>query len=173
MPPPSQRPVSAFYALQPSWFTLDKFYKVYVHRQGLYAALLARQVFDEDSAFMQLVAPAQFLAPLAQLWADRLLANRREQEQRYNEMDPTSQEFLRGSRHNFWIPFKDIVRVELERRKASLWMGGRAVSGVLWLVLRDLKTRRFILVHKQDVDVIRSTFEPASGDSSPITWSER
>ena len=147
--------MNTFYALQPCWWTLDRFYKIYVTDDALYGAVLTGQVFDEDSASMFIVATS-ILAPLTKPWADRLVKRRREREEKYDRMDPTSQDFLKEDKHNFSILKNDLFKVEVNKKSKTLWTGGLSVSGILQLTTHDMRTRRFILVASQDAYSVRA-----------------
>jgi len=146
--------METFYALEPCWLSLDRFYKVYADDNALYGAVLAGQVYDETSAQLLLIAPAPFLAPLTTRWAERLLNRREEREQKYDQMDPTSAQFLRENKHNFWILKKDILTAEIRKKGRTVWTWSLRISGLLRITTKDRRVKKFILVGHQDVDSI-------------------
>lgn len=148
--------MKAFYALQPKWFSGDHFYKVYIRQHDLCFALLSRQVYDEDSAERQLVRPARIIAPLMRIWAKRLIRRREENESLYDEMDLSADEFLARNRRNYRISKADIAKAEIDTKR-RLWTAGTEISGTLWLTMRDMRRKQFILVGQQDTtDILRS-----------------
>jgi hypothetical protein len=103
--------MKAFFGLEPRWFGLDRFYKVYITDRDLRGALIGRQVFDLDSAQRQMIAPALIFAPLMKLWADQIIQRVRERERGYDGTVPSSDRFLREDRLNFLLGKGDIVEV--------------------------------------------------------------
>src|SRR6059058_1716710 len=101
--------MNAFLALEPPWLGRDRFYKIYVMHDELRGALIGRQVYDEDSALRQMIAPAQIFAPVMQLWADRIIRRVRLKEKDYDDLIFSSDIFLREDGLNFLIRRRDIV----------------------------------------------------------------
>jgi len=148
--------MNAFFALEPRWLTRDCFYKIYVAAGDIRGALIARQVYDEESARRQMIAPAQIFAPLMKLWADRILKNVRLREMEYDATVLSSDIFLRQDRRNFQIPKAEILSTEVEKKK-RLWTGGSPIAGMLTLRMRDQSKRKWIIVGNLDIDAIASS----------------
>ena len=145
--------MNAFFALEPRWLGRDRFYKIYVTDQDIRGALIGRQVYDEESAHRQMIAPAQIFAPLMKLWADRIVRAVRLRETEYDSMVPFSDIFLRQDRLNFQIAKADILHAEVDRKK-RLWTGRSKNAGTLRLRMGDHSEREWIIVGGQDIDSI-------------------
>ncbi len=138
-----------FYALEPHWVFRDKFFKIYVRDPDLCGVLLGRQVYDEDSALRQMVAPAQVFAPLMQSWANRILKKVRAREIDYDALDLSRDDFLLRDKSNFRLYRHDIISVSANTRK-RFWTGRSEISGTIKLQLRT-GTRQFIVTRGQDL----------------------
>jgi hypothetical protein len=145
--------MNAFYALEPRWFRLDLFYKVYVTPDDLRGACIGRQVYHADSALRQLIAPAAIFAPLMRLWAARILRNVQRRELEYDAIALSPDVLLGRDRSNFVIPRADITQIEVDRKR-RFWTGNSPISGTLRLRLRNGKQREWILTPSQDIDAI-------------------
>jgi hypothetical protein len=148
--------MNAFFALQPSWLRRDRFYKIYVTEQNLRGALIGRQVYDEDSARRQLIAPAQIFAPLMKLWADRILRTVRQRESDYDSTVLSSDIFLRNDPLNFLITRREISEVRFDAKKRA-WTGYSKIAGTLRLRLHDNSKRVWIITGEQDIDAITTS----------------
>ena len=95
--------VCTFYGLQPRMFTPDRFYKMYALRDSVCGAFLARQIYDETSAQTQLIVPSSLFAPLAAIWAKRILRKLHEREARYVDIEPGSSAFYREDARNIVV----------------------------------------------------------------------
>ena len=146
--------IKSFYALVPSLFGADKFYKIYVTQSGLYGALLAKQIYDEDSANNQLIRPAQIFGPLMRMWANRILRKRQEREKYYDGITPGTPDFTGAGRDNFIIQKNEIADVQLDEKEKNIWTTGSLISGILHIRLINHKEMKFILVGKQETEPI-------------------
>ena len=142
----------AFYALEPRWLTRDFFYKIYVTERDLRGVLLGRQVYDENSAFRQMIGPAQIFAPLMRRWADRILENICRREEYYDGIVLVSDAFLEHDPRNFQIFKADILSLRANSKK-RLWTGFSKIGGTLWLQTSD-RSREWIIVGDQDLNSI-------------------
>jgi len=132
--------MNAFFALEPRWLGCDRFYRIYITDRDLQGALIGRQVYDEDSAHRQMIAPAQIFAPLMKLWADRIIKRIRLRERDYDGAVLSSDIFLRQDPLNFLIARGDILDIQVDRKK-RLWTGSSKTAGTLRLLLRDHSRR--------------------------------
>jgi hypothetical protein len=148
--------MNAFFALEPRWLGRDRFYKIHVTDADLRGVLIGRQVYDEDSARRQMIAPAQIFAPLMKLWADRILKRVRQREMDYDAMVLSSGDFLKRDRLNFLICRRDILDVQVNRKK-RLWTGCSKIAGTLRLRMHDHSQREWIIVRDQDIDAIAAS----------------
>lgn len=150
----------SFYVREPLWMRFDRFYKVYVDDIALHGAWLAGEIYDDASSECYLSA-AQFLAPLVSLWFKRLIRERWEREEQYDQINPSSPDFLKRDIRNFEIVRRDVLRIEVNERRWSFWVNTR-VTGILRITTRVSGTRKFILVGEQDASLIRASL---NGDS--------
>jgi hypothetical protein len=148
--------MNAFFALQPRWLGRDQFYKIYVTAQDLRGALIGRQVYDEDSAYRQMIAAAQIFAPLMKVWANRILRRVRLREADYDSIVLSSDVFLRHNRLNFLIGRGEILDVKSDTKK-RLWTGYSQIAGTLRLQLHDHSEREWIITGNQDIDAITNS----------------
>ena len=146
--------IKTFYALVPSWAGADRFYKIYVTKGEVYGVLLAKQIYDEESATDQLIRPAQIFGFLARMWADRILRKRQEREKNYDAITPGTPEFMNASKHNFRISKNEIIDVQIEEKQKTFWTLDCHISGIMRIRLIDSKEMKFILVGKQDIEAI-------------------
>lgn len=152
-----KRSARFFYGLQPRWLSWDCLYRVYVCDTMLAGAYVAGQLYDEQSAAIQLQQIALFLRPLVR----HRLAQRQQREALYDSVDPFGPSLLDHDQRNFQIPRSDVTRTRF-RRNRSLWAGFNV--GTVQLELLDGKTLQFILVGNQQSDeVLRmmQEFDPA------------
>lgn len=91
----------SFYALYGRWTGGDWFYKIYVTKDSICGAVVAGQFSDAASANTQLVAPAGCLSLFMLPWANKAVQQRQMSEERYDQMDPESAEFLAADKRNF------------------------------------------------------------------------
>ncbi len=152
-----------FYGLKPCWLSSDKFYKIYVDEKNIYGAILAKQVYDEDSAMAQLIAPSQIFAPLARMWAKRLIEKRFEKEDMYDQLDKGSPDFLWENKHNFHLPKREIIECRVHSKEKTTWTGFTPISGTLYFQTMDMKKWKFILVGEQGLSQIKKYFGNAAG----------
>src|SRR5262249_50669798 len=110
------QPERFFYGLQRRWLSSDRLYRVYVCDKMLAGAYIAGQLYDEQSAALQLQQLALFLRPL--VW--RRLEQRRERETLYDSVDPFGPSLLGHDQRNFQIVRSDVARTRF-RRNRSLW----------------------------------------------------
>ncbi len=136
-----------FYGLQSNWWW-DRLYRIYVSDKMLAGAYIAGQIYDEQSAAIQLQKADLFFRPLVRRW----LAQRQEREALYDAVDPFSRLLLHHDLRNFQIWRSDVARTRF-RRNPSLWTLCGNV-GAVELKLRDGKTWLFILVGDQQPDEI-------------------
>jgi hypothetical protein len=136
-----------FYGLLPRWLGGDRLYRVYVGKEFIVGAYIAGQLYDQQSAAIQLQHLLLVLAPLVR----RLLSRRAEREARYDTLDPFEPTLVDYDRRNFRISKSDIARTKL-RRNRSLWTTCNV--GAVEIELLDRTNRRFILVGEQDQDEI-------------------
>jgi hypothetical protein len=156
-----------FNGLQPRALRADRLFRIYVSPKMLAGAYLAGQIYDEQSAALQLQSAGLFLYPLVRRW----LARRREREALYDTLNPFSPLFLEQDARNFHIPRSEVARTHL-RRNRSLWTAFNV--GKVEVEFLDGSVRRFILVGYQQVEEIFSlmkTFDPdieATGKSKSL-----
>jgi hypothetical protein len=147
-----ERSPDFFYGLQPRWLSWDRLYRVYVSDQMLAGAYIAGQVYDEQSAAVQLQQMGLVLRPLVR----RLLAQRQQREARFDALDPFGPALLDQDPRNFQILRTDVARMRF-RRNRSLWTAFNV--GVVELELLDGTRRRFILVGDQEPDTVLSLLQ--------------
>jgi hypothetical protein len=162
-----EQPARFFYGLQPRWLSWDRLYRVYVSDKMLSGAYIAGQLYDEQSAALQLQQLGLFLRPLVR----RRFAQRQEREAMYDAVDPFGPLLLSHDKRNFQIARSDVVRTRFQRNR-SLWAPFNV--GAVELELLDGTTLRFILVgDQQPDDILRiiQRFDPAvevSGKPNPL-----
>src|SRR5262245_47070199 len=142
-----------FYGLQPSWFSWDRLYKVFLTPSALCGAYIAGQVYDEDSGNRQLVMPAQGLGLLFIPWVRRMVRQRREREASYEGLDPLGPEFLEMDRRNFRLEAEEIQRVVLSDKRSLMWAPDSC--GALVFHGWDGRKRKFILIGQQPIEPLR------------------
>jgi hypothetical protein len=156
-----------FYGLQPRWLTWDRLYRVYVSDQMIAGAYIAGDLYDEQAAALKLQQLHLFLRLLVR----RLLAQRREREARYDDLDPFAPSLLDHDPRNFQLSRSDVTRTRF-RRNRSLWAAYNV--GVVELELLDGTTRRLILVGDQEPEAVLELmrrFDPAievTGKPNPL-----
>jgi hypothetical protein len=141
----------SFYGLQPRWLGGDRLYHIFITSRAFCGAKVAGQFYDEQSAETQL----NQLGPLADPIIQQALCNLEEKIRIYDGIDPMSSAFLEADKTNFRI-LKEEVRRILINRKKSLWTASTPNSGTIKFVMRDGKTRKFILIGNQDVLQIKT-----------------
>lgn len=146
-----------FYAIEPSKLGWNRVYKVYVTDSGIAGAWIAGQLYDEHSARTQL----QQLYPFLRGWVRKKLEQRRDLEARYDQLPPSSHEFLNQDQRNFRISRMEIHHLRLER-KYSLHIGGRN-AGILRVSLADRTTRKLIITDDQSADDVSAMLRPVFG----------
>jgi hypothetical protein len=139
--------VPTFYALQPRWLASDRLFKVFVSAQRLAFAYIAGQVYDRESASLQLQQLSGLLAPLVRRW----IRNRDDREQRYTPDVVFGSRFVELDARNFYVEKGEVGRVEIDWRR-SLWAPINA--GTVTITRRDTTVRRFILVGEQVPDEV-------------------
>ena len=148
-------PVHAyFYALQPSHFTWDRYFKVYFLEDGIAGACIARQVYDLESGYNQLIGPAGLFGGLLKGWVNRLVRQRYEREAFYDALEPASREFVRADSRNFLLDRLEVRQVAVQSRRA-LWTGMASNCGALSIQTRRGR-KRLILTGQQDLEQITS-----------------
>ncbi len=112
-----------FCGLQTYWKTPDRYYKVYITDQGLYAGWIGGQFYSKRSARMQLsplyatIVGALIVEPVA-MWID----NRRNRlEKLYDSLIVEPSHFLQADSRNVFVPRAEIRSVEISTRRSS-WM---------------------------------------------------
>ena len=150
-----------FYGLAPRWFTGDCLYRIYITPERLCGGYVAGQIFDRQSAAIQLQMCYLFLKSLV----DRLLKKRKEREHAYDGMEPTDEEFLEYDRRNFHIDRRQVVSIRVNRKR-SYWTPYNV--GTVNFRLTDGSLRRLILVGDQDPDQIAKELSRFSPDTELI-----
>ena len=138
---PSGRDLPALFALQPRWFSSDRFYKLYLSPRGIAGAWLAGQFFDEQAASLQL----QGLEFLFRPWVRRWLDERNAREAAADACDVYATAFLDLHPRNFILPRADLTGIRHDEGR-SLWTFGRDSPGFLHVRLWDGSSRRLILI---------------------------
>tara|TARA_R110001592_G_scaffold27741_9_gene102502 strand:+ start:45463 stop:46179 length:717 start_codon:yes stop_codon:yes gene_type:complete len=155
-----------FYALEPRWFRRDRHYRIYLMPDRLCGAYIAGQIFDEQSAAIQLQTFYLFF----RYFVKRTLKKRKDREARYDSMDLTENSILQEDDRNFHIDRRQVVSIAVNR-KHSFWTPINV--GTVKIELTDGSVRRFILIQHQNADQIAkelSLFSPdtdISGKSVP------
>ena len=111
-----EQPTPFFYGLQPRWLSWDRLYRIYVSDKMIAGAYVAGQIYDEQSAAVQLQQAMLFLRPIVR----RRLAQRCERETLYDAHDPFGPSFVGHDARNFQILRSDVAQVRF-RRNRSLW----------------------------------------------------
>jgi hypothetical protein len=142
-----RRSTGFFFGLQSRWLSSDRLYRVYVSDRMLAGAYIAGQIYDEQSAAVQLQQLGLFLRPLVR----RRLAQRREREAIYDSINPFGPSLLNLDQRNFQILRSDVARTRL-RQNRSLWAPFSV--GVAEVELFDGKTWRLIVVGDQEPDEV-------------------
>ena len=141
---------SFFYALETRWMGPDRFFKIFAQPGLLCGARVAGQFYDRDSAYRQLVAPAQVFAPLMARLADRLVQTREQEERTIDGLPPESVEFLRRNAPNFQLPVNAVRQVTFEKKRS--WWTARN-HGRMDLLLHSRRRIRFLLVEQPSEQV--------------------
>lgn len=150
------------YGLQPRWFGNDRLFKVFVLPDAVCGACVAGQLHDEQSAHMQLVAPAGCLGFLFLPIVRRAVRRRQEREEFYDTITPGSDEFVDADGRNFVIRRGEATQISVTSRQ-SLWTAGARNSGKLEIVLTGGRKRRFVLVGNQDADQVEELLSRSLG----------
>lgn len=101
----------------------DRYYKVFITDQGLYAGWLGGQFYNKMSVRYQLsplyitIVGALIVEPLA-MWID---SRRRQLENRYDALIAEPANFLAADRRNTFIPRAAIETISVSNRRSS-WM---------------------------------------------------
>lgn len=149
----------SFYGLQPRWLGGDRLYHIFIASRAFCGAKVVGQFYDLESAETQL----NQLGPLADPLIQQALCNLEEKIRIYDDIDPMSSAFLEADKTNFRI-LKEEVRRILINRKKSLWTASTPNSGTIKFVMRDGKTRKFILIGNQDVLQIKASVRKLVAD---------
>jgi hypothetical protein len=161
------QPAMFFYGLQPHWLSWDRLYRIYVCDKMLAGAYIAGQLYDQQSATLQLQQLRLFLGPLVR----RRLAQRHERETMYDTVDPFATSLLDYDHRNFQVERSDVAGTRF-RRKRSLWAPFNV--GVVEIETLDGATQRFILVGDQEQEKVLELmriFDPAievTGTPNPL-----
>ncbi|MFH1300779.1 MAG: hypothetical protein ABIK07_06930 [Planctomycetota bacterium] len=147
-----------FYGLTPRWFKWDRHYRIYLTPDRICGAYIAGQIFDEQSAAIQLQLFYLFLRNFVK----RTLKKRKDLEARYDVMDPTESSFLEEDHRNFHIDRRQVVSITVNR-KHSYWTPNNV--GTVNIELTDGSVRRFILVSDQNADQIAAELRLFSPDT--------
>jgi hypothetical protein len=151
----------SFYGLQPRWFGMDRFYKVYVTPSLMSGARVAGQAYDAQ--VVEVMSRAGYGPGGA-------MHKRAEREIMYSSINPTSDAFLTLDKHNFQLHASEVVSAAFSARK-SWWTGGLPNRGVLTISKSDGSALRLILVGVQDVSRIQQLLKearfPVHTDSGP------
>ena len=141
-----------FYGLDPQWFKADRLYRIYITHDCLCGAYIAGQIYDEQSAAIQLQSFRFLLSGVLK----RTIECRKEREDRYDAMVPAGESFLGEDKRNFRIDRHQVVRITVKRNR-SLWTPLNV--GTVRIEFGDGSNRRFILVGDQDADVIADSMK--------------
>lgn len=161
----------ALYALETHWLKLDRFYKLYVGRNAIYAAYLCSQVYDDRS----LEVGSGGFGPLLAM-GRRQICKRLVRESVYDDSEIKAREFLEREPRN-----RVLLRQELPHAQVlwrfSLW----TVSVVMHLRLSGdaVAKASFVLPAQQPLSVadalealgVQSRFSIASMDDERVVVS--
>jgi hypothetical protein len=136
-----------FYGLQPFFWSRDRLYRLYVSDTMLAGAWIAGQIYDRQTARIQLQQLHILLFPLVRRW----LARRNEQEKLYDSIDPFGPELLEVDKRNFQIRRSNVAWTRL-RRNRSLHTTFNV--GVFELGFSGTGKMRLILVGDQNPDSV-------------------
>lgn len=110
----------AFYALKPCWTRFDRFYKVYITKDGLLGAWVGGQFHDDASVRYQIGGTGP-LAARVSTWVNQ---RREKLEAHYDALVSAPEIVLQNDSRNFLLPKSDIRAIRITRRP-SLWTGRR------------------------------------------------
>ncbi len=127
-----------FYTYEARWLGADRLYRVTVASGALWGGRVGGQLVaglvgsypDDPEAYITLSLAS-----------------------RYDSLDPLHSSFLRVDKLNFRLSSAEIQRIVL-RRKKHWWTGPIPNSGSFVVYLRDKGKRHFILLGRQDVDLV-------------------
>lgn len=146
------QPAPFFYGLQPRWLSWDRLYRIYVSDKMVAGAYIAGQIYDEQSATVQLQQMRSLLRPIVR----RRLAQRCERETLYDAHDPFGPSFLGHDARNFQILRSDVAQVRFRRNRS---LRTRFNVGSVELLFLDGSTNRLILVGDQDPGTVMSLMQ--------------
>lgn len=137
--------IPSLYLLETSYLKSDNLYKIYVTEEGIYGARLAGQIYDEQSAYTQIL----FFSKLS--FIKRLIDNRYTTEKEYDDLISYQiGEFLSKDKRNFNIAIDSIESIENDSKR-KLWTGSYVNSGVVKFMTKDKRERKFIVIGNQAV----------------------
>jgi len=138
----SQRPPEtaeqAIYFLEPRWMSADRFYKIYLTREGLFGAWVAGQFHDPESVRIQLL-----VWPLVPLVTASVMGARRESEATYDSLARDPDSILPLDERNFVLRPTEILSIRV-RTPPLLWTC-YSNKGSLAIELRDGTAYDFIV----------------------------
>ncbi len=139
-----------FYGVCPRMTKTDVFYKIIVSDRAIYGVKIAGQIFDRESAEVQLLWP---LGLILLPWINRLIKRREERERLYDTMDFGSREFLSLDKENFVFEPDQISKVTVNKKK-RLWTARYPANGTIKFYTENKVAKELILAKDQDVILI-------------------
>ena len=144
-----------FYALHGRWAGGDWFYKIYVTPAALYGAVVAVQFPDAPSAQRPTVPQGIFTEILPTTAATKAVANRRQLETTYDQMDADGLELLTTDERNFCFAASQIQEIRLTSR-SHWWTIPLPNSGTMQIQGEQDRKMWFVLYGRQDFSAINS-----------------